>query len=332
MDEYTRRGRVATDGGTTRDPFESLPDPALVYRGDEAAVVARVNDAFRAAFDRDPAGEPLAAALPGTEPPSPDDLMAGGPFDVAVSTDDDPSHYRVAATTDDGGGVVTYVDVTARERDLETVRAQRDRLDEFASLLAHDLRNPLEVAMARTELARDLGGDEHFLKVENALERMEGIIGQLLELAEEGAVVGDREQVGVDAVAREAWDTVETGDASLAFAGPPVARADPGRLRELFENLFRNALVHGGADVTVTVGGLADGAGFYVADDGPGIAPDDRGDVFKAGFTTAENGTGFGLTIVHRIAAGHGWDVTATASEDGGARFEFTGLEPLEMD
>jgi PAS domain S-box-containing protein len=77
--------------------------------------------------------------------------------------------------------------------------------------------------------------------------------------------------------------------------------------------------------VTVTVGATADG--FYVADDGPGVPVDEREALFEAGYSTAEDGSGFGLAIVDRIAAAHGWSVDVTESVDGGARFEITGVE-----
>lgn len=43
--------------------------------------------------------------------------------------------------------------------------------------------------------------------------------------------------------------------------------------------------------------------------------------------STSDNGTGFGLRIVKQIVNAHGWDITITDSEDGGARFEITGVE-----
>ena len=77
--------------------------------------------------------------------------------------------------------------------------------------------------------------------------------------------------------------------------------------------------------MTVTVGELADG--FYVADDGPGIPEADRGDVFDAGYSTAVEGTGFGLSIVKQVADAHGWTVSVGSGAEGGARFEFTGVD-----
>ena len=80
--------------------------------------------------------------------------------------------------------------------------------------------------------------------------------------------------------------------------------------------------------VTITVGDLEDG--FYVADDGPGIPADERTDVFDRGYSTAEEGTGFGLALVREIVDAHGWSVRATESETGGARFEITGVEAAD--
>jgi signal transduction histidine kinase len=135
------------------------------------------------------------------------------------------------------------------------------------------------------------------------------------------------------------WRTVETPGADLRLDAGTVLRADPSRLRQLVENLLRNAVEHGSAGdasggavgrdppdavSTVTVGETADG--FYVADDGPGIPPDERERVFESGHTTARGGTGLGLAIVERIADAHGWTVAAAESADGGARFEFGGV------
>jgi len=84
-----------------------------------------------------------------------------------------------------------------------------------------------------------------------------------------------------------------------------------------------DSVEHAVPDPTVDVGPLDDGGGFYVADDGPGIDPSDHDRIFEVGYTDHEDGTGFGLAIVKRIAEAHGWSVDVTAGADGGARFEF---------
>ena len=98
-----------------------------------------------------------------------------------------------------------------------------------------------------------------------------------------------------------------------------------GRVLTLVENLFRNAVEHGGPDVTIRVETFADG--FAVEDDGPGVPEAERDEVFDSGYTTKDDGIGFGLNIVEKIVDAHGWDITVTDGTDGGARFEITGVE-----
>jgi signal transduction histidine kinase len=73
----------------------------------------------------------------------------------------------------------------------------------------------------------------------------------------------------------------------------------------------------------VRVGDLPNG--FVVADNGPGIPEEDREVVFRTGFTTSPDGTGYGLAIVRELAAMHGWRIEAARSSGGGARFEVRG-------
>lgn len=89
----------------------------------------------------------------------------------------------------------------------------------------------------------------------------------------------------------------------------------------MFENLFRNAIEHGGSDVVVRVGAIGS-SGFYVEDSGVGLPDTDVGDLFEMGFSTAEQGTGYGLAIVKAIIDAHGWTIHTTDGATGGAHFE----------
>ncbi|WP_424001649.1 ATP-binding protein [Haloarcula salina] len=220
------------------------------------------------------------------------------------------------------GTVTALRDVTERKEYQRELERQNERLDKFASVLSHDLRNPLSVATGRIELARRERDDEsrHLAVAENALERMERLVENVLTLARQGKLVGETTEVPVDEAAREAWLTSETREASLTVAdGIETVDADETRLKQLFENLFRNSVDHAHADVTVTVGPLDDG--FFVADDGPGIPESERDSLFVEEFSMADGG--FGLNIVRTIATAHGWSVDVTESEAGGAQFEF---------
>jgi signal transduction histidine kinase len=130
-------------------------------------------------------------------------------------------------------------------------------------------------------------------------------------------------------VVESAWqvvgDDAEGATLDLADAELGTVDTDVDRLTQALENLFRNAIEHGDQQVTVTVGQLD--SGFYVADDGPGIPPEKRDDVFDAGYSTATEGIGFGLRIVDQVVTAHDWEIEVTESADDGARFEITGVE-----
>ncbi|WP_123536984.1 PAS domain-containing sensor histidine kinase [Halosimplex salinum] len=269
---------------------------------------------------------------------------------------------------DDPHGLVMHVDITDRKEAELRVEANNETLSTVASVLSHDLRNPLNVAMGGAQfLADDPDADaetvaERSASILSSLERMNAIVDDALVLARDSERV-DTERVDMGTVARDAWSHVETGGATLEVVDDATLVADASVLTQLFENLFRNSVEHGStssrpqaddtvehgstsppshapedsaehgeATPTVTVGTLADG--FYVADDGPGIAAADRERVFDVGYSTnkSEGNTGMGLAIVRKVADAHGWTVDVTDANDGvsgdrsGARFEFRGV------
>ena len=210
------------------------------------------------------------------------------------------------------------------ERERELAR-QNERLEEFASIVSHDLRNPLNVASAATELVAEDGDLDNVERIRNALDRMDRLIEALLTLARKGQVVGETEFVTVEGAARDAWKVVDSPHATLNIESSGVLAADSHRLIEMFENLFRNAIEHGGEEVTVTVGLREQADGFYVSDDGSGIDPEIQDKLFEMGYSTEATGTGYGLYIVSTIADAHGWSIEATNTDKGGARFDITG-------
>ncbi|MFB6301465.1 MAG: PAS domain-containing protein [Haloferacaceae archaeon] len=218
--------------------------------------------------------------------------------------------------------VGAHIDITERKEYERELERQNEQLEEFANVISHDLRNPLNVANGRLELAREACKSEHLDAVDRAHDRMRTLIDDLLTLAREGKQVSEVEAIDLAAAVDTSWRTVETDGATLTVETERTVRADRGRLQQLLENVIRNAVEHGGENVTVTVGDLDDG--FYVADDGSGIPEGER--VFEAGCSTADGGTGFGLQIVKQIAEAHGWEIGVTDGDEGGARFEITGV------
>ena len=215
-----------------------------------------------------------------------------------------------------------------RERSSDRLERERDRLEKVVNVISHDLRNPLNTAAARTTLLAEETDSEHLEPIDRSLSRMESLIEDLLTFARHEIRIDPTAELSLEALARDAWTTTGTVDAALTTrVDGLLISADESQLRRLLENLFRNAIEHAGDDVTMTVGALNDGEGFFVADDGPGIPESERDQVFETGYTTSEGGTGFGLAIVAEIATAHGWTVAVTDGADGGARFEVRGVE-----
>jgi PAS domain S-box-containing protein len=246
-------------------------------------------------------------------------------YDINVSAMSTPSNEHV-------GTVTTFSDVTERverrqrlQEQKRSVERQNERLEEFTGVVSHDLRNPLNVAQGRVELARKDRDSEQLDDAADALSRMGTLIDDLLILAREGDQVTKPEAVDLADTIERCWLTVGTAEATLVTESERTIRADQSRLRQLLENLIRNAVEHGGSDRTIRIGDLEDG--FYVADDGSGIPEAEREQAFDTGYSTTDGGTGLGLNIVQEIARAHGWNVTVTDSREGGARFEITGVE-----
>ena len=209
---------------------------------------------------------------------------------------------------------------------LERLEAQNARLDDFASVVSHDLRSPLNVVQGRLELLREEACEsEHIDEIDHGLSRIETLLSDLLELARRGKKVSTTTAVELPAVVGDCWRATPTDGATVDVDVTRTVLADRSRVKQLLENLFRNAVEHGGADVHVTVGDTEDG--FYVVDDGDGIPPKHRDRIFESGYTTGADGSGLGLSIVRDIASAHGWNVTVTESAAGGARFEFTDIQ-----
>lgn len=218
----------------------------------------------------------------------------------------------------------------SHKRDLETHRhqlqKQNERLESFAGMLAHELRNPLAIAKIYHPQEQPRNEDAA-AQVEDAIDRIEEMIDILLIIVRGSEVTIEYEPVAISDIATDAWTdlSTETEEADLVVEAEQVIRADPVHVEHLLRNLFRNSLEHGNEDATIRVGDLPDG--FYVEDDGPGIPEDIREDVAEAGFTTKANGIGLGLTFVKQLADTYEWQWTMTDNEDGGARFEFSNVD-----
>lgn len=215
-----------------------------------------------------------------------------------------------------------------RERERELTH-ENQRLDEFASVVSHDLTGLLNAAQGRLNMALEDPSDRSQLtEVDYILSRIQSTVEESVELARKGEAVGETETVYLPKIARQAWRGIETEGAELDIKARSYSfQADKDRLYHVFENIYRNAVDHAGGEPTISVGTLRSRSGFFIEDDGQGIPERDLDSVFDPGFTTSQEGTGLGLAIAYRIAEAHGWNIDVMNGSSGGARFEITGID-----
>ncbi|MFB6197248.1 MAG: sensor histidine kinase, partial [Halobacteriaceae archaeon] len=218
----------------------------------------------------------------------------------------------------------------ARRQQTVTLQEQTERMEQFASTVRHEFRNSLTVLDGWLDAARERGETEAFEQCQFAIDQMQRMVEETALLLDNGEHELNCDVVDVAAACEASWEAVPADTASLELTATQRIVADEDRLAQLLNNLFRNAVEHGGEEVTITVGDLADG--FYVEDDGPGIPDDEREAVFEEGYSTRDSGSGLGLAVVRKVASLHDWEIQVTDSGTGGARFEITDCEIVEQE
>jgi signal transduction histidine kinase len=246
--------------------------------------------------------------------------------------------YLDPTTPENGAAAIAAEIDSIADRPVETTHDEAEaRIEEFSSLVSHELRNPIQKATSGIDLAKTQCDSKYLDEVGETLDRMDELIDNLLGLMDTGETAIEMKPVDLAAVIEAAWP--DGTDATLEVDTElPRVEAEASRLQQLFENLFRNAVEHGGEAITVRVGVIepadestpsTDSIGLYIDDDGPGIEPDRRETVFEYGYTSSEDGTGLGLAIVSEIVDTFGWKITVTESARGGARFEIYQLNMI---
>lgn len=216
----------------------------------------------------------------------------------------------------EAAGVASVIhDLTEMEKKK---RSQKNKLDEFSSLVSHDLRNPLNLAQGYLDLARESESEEDFEVIEKAHVRMENIIDELMLITTEKDEI-EKEKVDITEAFEEAFYFSGSENLEYKIEENMEIYADRSGLVSIFENLVSNSEEHNEGKIEVRVGKTD--SGFYYEDNGRGVSEDIRDEIFEYG-VSSDNG-GVGLSIVKRIADISGWNIKLTESKEGGARFEF---------
>lgn len=249
----------------------------------------------------------------------------------------------VDRTGEDEGFVAVYTDITELKRTQQELLAARDAAlagvaarEELLSRASHELRTPLNAIVGFAELLSTDGPDGEFVRhIQEAGGRMLRLVEDLLGVARPAPTA-----TGPVADLRETWDGLLHGLGPLLDEHPhrvvldatePVrVPADPDRLRQIRENLVRNALVHGRSDVVVHATSTPSGVRISVRDFGPGIPASRREQVLEP-FIRLDgcgDGTGLGLTLAHRLVEAMGGTLSIESPPDGPGTVVHVDLPP----
>jgi two-component system, OmpR family, sensor kinase len=257
----------------------------------------------------------------------------------------DPSRHMPEPRVEDEVGELTRT-LEQMLRSLDAARSEREAVlrkqREFVADASHELRTPLTSVLANLELLQsmieDPSQEEERAIVDSALRssgRMSRLVGDLLLLAraDAGRIAArtrcDLAEVAGHAAA-EVAPTLGERDLRVDGGGPLAVDGNPDELHRMVLNLLDNAVRHtpAGSRIELRLRAAGNDAVVEVADDGPGIPPEVREQIFDRfvrsegpADTAARGGSGLGLAIVRAVATSHGGSVEAGASESGGALF-----------
>jgi len=207
-----------------------------------------------------------------------------------------------------------------------------------AAGLAHETRNPLNIIRGRAQMISKLTDtpaeiQERLREIVDEADKVAAQLNEFINYSRPrelrparlalGAVIGE--------VARALGYDLEEKKIRLEVKGEQLlVEADDQLLRQALFNLILNATqaVEAGGEIQVYAEKQgATEAVLEVRDNGPGVPPERRVEIFKPYFTTQKQGTGLGLAVVQQIVMAHGWEIQCLPNEPRGARFRITHLK-----
>ncbi|HYE05743.1 MAG TPA: ATP-binding protein [Planctomycetota bacterium] len=254
---------------------------------------------------------------------------------------------RARATYDDDGKplklIGVQVDITERKHAEEALKRVNTDLQQFASLAAHDLKEPLRMVSSYLSLLRrnyeaalDQRARQYIHYAADGAGRMMRLVQSLLELAQIDRGGVERRPVLVAAPIAEAvhnlTESIAESHATLDVGEMPTVPADSDHLARLFQNLIANAIKYRRADVPPRIGISARRSNgeweFTVQDNGIGIREADRERVFgmfeRLHSKQQYDGTGIGLALCRKIVERHHGRIWCDPVPGGGTAFRFT--------
>jgi two-component system sensor histidine kinase HydH len=215
----------------------------------------------------------------------------------------------------------------AMEREAERAR-HLAALGEMSAVLAHEIRNPLASIKGHAQLlveglAESDRSRGKASRIVDAAVRIEGITTDLLDFVRGGELTRVPTDLGA-LVRLSVQDIVPSERLRLELPEALAVPLDADRVRQVLENVARNAVQAGEGSIEISARAEGADAVVTVRDHGAGIAPGQEERIFEPFVTTRTRGTGLGLAIARRIVERHGGSLEASNHTDGGAVFRMT--------
>lgn len=249
-----------------------------------------------------------------------------------------------SANLEDDTAFAIYTDITEQkeherqlERTKEKLQDSNKKLEQFAYVASHDLQEPLRMVSSYMDLLESELGDElddeteeYFAFAIDGAERMRAMIDGLLQYSRVQTRADSFEVVDASAVLGDTLQdlelTLDQSDAVVEFDELPTVRADRNQLGQVFQNLIKNAIEHGGEGIHIEITATERpmGVEFAVTDDGPGIPAyrqEEVFDIFEKG--QKSDGTGIGLAVCQEIVDRHDGDMWVESTDGDGTTFYF---------
>jgi two-component system, NtrC family, sensor histidine kinase HydH len=208
-----------------------------------------------------------------------------------------------------------------------------------AAGLAHETRNPLNIIRGMAQmLSKQTGAAPEEIReksraIVNETDKVTAQLNEFINYSRPREVRRSKIALGpaVNEVVRTLAHDIDEKKLRVETGGDPVAiEADEQLLRQVLFNLLLNAIqaVGENGQIQISVRHMnAAEAALEIRDDGPGVPPEHRQEIFKPYFTTNQKGTGLGLAVVQQIVLAHGWEIECLANEPKGALFRITHLK-----
>ncbi len=237
-------------------------------------------------------------------------VQAGGFKDVVLRLRVLPDHRRPMDRV-----VVSLFDITEQQRIVDALRARAQEMEDFASAMAHDLKNMLQSIMGYAELAKEAFDPRYMDEIVSLARETDRILTQSRELAQAGLVIGEVSEVDLDSITRSIAQAVVPPEVSYEQGPLPVVRCHRETIIRVIQNLLVNAVEHTHPSwIRVYAEQEGNVVSIVFQNEGPPLSSRVRKRLFEPGFTTKAGG-GRGLSIVRRVVEAHDWKVSVDPAD-----------------